>query len=142
MKEQKYRFIGNDGEFKKGEILTVVEHVNNGNCKLYSNGEVEEWLNSEFTPDVEPIRNIEVGSKWIAKCHIYANDGMSRVKVVRMGYILKVVKYTKGFGVVEFNNDVWLNEEEALLLLEPYTEPLKEMTAEQIAKEFNVKVVE
>lgn len=141
MKEQIYRFIGNDGEFKKGEILTLVEDINDSRCKLYSNGEVEEWLYSEHSPDVEPIRNIEVGSKWITKCDIYANDGMAKVKSLRMGHVLKVVKYTKGFGVVEFNNDVWLNEEEALLLLEPYTEPLKEMTAEQIAKEFGVKVV-
>ena len=141
MKEQLYRFIGNDGEFKKGEILTLVEHVNNGRCKLYSNGEVEEWLYSEHASDVEPIIKIEVGSKCITKCDIYANDGMAKVKSLKRGCILKVVKYSKSCGLVEFNNDVWLNEEEALLLLEPYTEPLKEMTAEQIAKEFNVKVV-
>lgn len=140
MKEQTYRFIGNDGEFKEGEILTLVEDINNSKCKLYSNEEVEAWLYTEFTADVEPIRNIEVGSKWITKCDIYANDGMAKVKSLGMGCILEVV--LKCFGVVEFNNDVWLNEEEALLLLEPYTEPLKEMTAEQIAKEFNVKVVE
>lgn len=140
MREQTYRFIGNDGEFKEGEILTIVEHVNNGRCKLYSNGEVEEWLYSERTSDVEPIRNIEVGSKWINKCDIYASDGMGELKCLVRGCFLEVVEYIEHSGVVGFNNDVWLNEEEALLLLEPYTEPLKEMTLEEINEALGYKV--
>lgn len=120
-----------------GRVLVVKDDSGNENGWGRQNFDLYEPTLIEEVP-----QKFTIGSKWITKCDIYANDGVAKVKSLKKGYILKVANYIKGFGVVAFNNDVWLNEEEALLLLEPYTEPLKEMTAEQIAKEFNVKVAE
>ena len=153
MLEEKYNKKGNlvickystDG-FSKGSVYEIREDgTDRVRVVKDDDGDANSWWRQNFDlyELIEEVpQKFTVGSKWVTKCDIYANDGMARVKSLGMGHILKVVNYTKGFGVVEFNNDVWLNEEEALLLLEPYTEPLKEMTAEQIAKEFGVKVVE
>lgn len=146
MKEKKYRFIGNDGEFDKEEVLTIVEDRDNNNlCKLYSNGEREEWLHTEsnVNPDVNLIVSFEIGSKWVAKCNITSARYVRGINIISERQCLQVVEIT-GIGrnkVIEFLGHIFLTYAESELLLDPWVEPLKEMTAEQIAEEFNVKVV-
>lgn len=143
MKEQKYRALVNYKEIKKGEILqrnyTIYDDVYS---KGYSNGLDWDFLEDE---DVELIKeplveDFTVGSKWIATCDITTSDDLDHAELVLQGEICVVDRVRN--GSIRFEGGFWLTQEEsAKLLLEAYAEPLREMTAEQVAKEFKVKVV-
>lgn len=61
---QRYTFIGDDNEFKDGEIITLVE-IDDDTCSVYSNGINANYLydvdNNEYEPEVQYLDEGEQG---------------------------------------------------------------------------------
>lgn len=137
---KQYRYIGKNRIFKIGEMLELVDdEYNNTSSSLYSNGTKQEFLYTDKSSEVEYVPDFVLGSKWVSKCSITARTSGTSYITAYEGEVLELTSIWDTH-ILEFNHQYVLGEDEAGLLLSPFTSPPKKMTLEEIETELGYKV--